>query len=252
MSRKFFSLITVAMVLLNFSLLSARNCHLRSLHFDFTFNEGPEGWVGDFADYPVGEEEFFELKFAWTFLPKSIPLANQILTKGLFLSGNNHSDDLFMFVKRQIKGLKPNTLYALTYTIALEDDVFPCQTGVGGSPGESVFLKVGASQIEPEKVDVNGFYLLNVDKGFQSESGKNAIVVGDLSNLFVSSDDPQFEPIGYTNVSPLQMTSDDKGRLWLFVGTDSAFESTSSYYIARIQVKAERVKQERSHKRCSF
>lgn len=243
MHRKFLCLIIAQLLLISFSDLSARNCHPKPLNFNFTFNDSTEGWVGDFADYPVGEEEFYELQFAWTYLQKPIPLANKTLIKGLFLSGNNHSDDLFMFVKRQIKGLKPNTLYALTYRVSLEDDILPCQLGVGGAPGENVYLKVGASQIEPEKVDVDGFYLLNVDKGFQEKSGKNAITIGDLSNIFASSTIiPEFWPIGYTNVSPLQIMSDNKGHIWLFVGTDSGFESTTSYYIAQIQVKAQVVK----------
>lgn len=211
----------------------------KTIYFDFTFNKNKQGWVGDFAEYSVGEEQFFELEFGRGVLPKKIPLAHRVLRKALFLAGNNHSDDLFMFVKRQIEGLEPNTLYALTFDITLEDNILPGQCGIGGAPGESVWLKAGASRREPEKVDVNGFYLLNVDKGFQANGGKNAVLIGDLANTFVDSDDVQFEPIGYLNASPLKIRSDAKGRLWLFVGTDSGFEGRTFYYIARISVTAE-------------
>ncbi|MFI5343657.1 MAG: hypothetical protein ACHQUC_05485 [Chlamydiales bacterium] len=221
--------------------LHSECCSKKPCTFDFTFNENKQGWVGDFADYPVGEEIFFELEFGRAALPKEIPLANMILRKALFLSGNNHSDNLFMFVKRQIAGLKPNTLYALTFNITLEDDISPCQFGVGGSPGESVFVKVGASRREPQKIDVNGIYRINIDVGSQSAGGKNAIVVGDLANPFVESNNPEFQPIGYLNTSPLKIRSDHHGRLWLIVGTDSGFEGPTLYYIARIFVTAEPV-----------
>lgn len=217
------------------------SCVPPTLTFDFSFNKSKQGWVGIFADYPVGEERFFELEFGRATLPTKIPLANSVLRKALFLSGNNHSDDLGMYVKRQIRGLKPNTLYALTFNVILEDDIPPCQLGVGGSPGESVIVKFGASKREPEVVDINGMNRLNIDVGSQAQGGKNAIVVEDLANPFVTSNNPQFEPIGYLNASPFKIRSDHKGHLWIIIGTDSGFEGPTLYYIAKILIIAEPV-----------
>ncbi len=213
----------------------------RTLNFDFTFNTDESGWVGDFADYPVGDEEFFELDFSLSTLPKPIPSSNSALSHGLHLTGNNHSDDLFMYVKREIEGLEPDTLYALTFTLIFENNIFPGQYGIGGSPGESVYVKVGASAEEPDKVDVNGYYLMNIDKGDQAMEGANSQVVGTLSNALVNGEDPQYEPIGYLNPSPLKVRTDPEGRLWLFVGTDSGFEGPTHFYIARIAVNAEQI-----------
>ena len=64
--------------------------------FSFDFSNETHGWVGGFADYPQGEEDFFELVFDHRELPENLDPSR----KALFLSGNNHSDDLFMFLKR--------------------------------------------------------------------------------------------------------------------------------------------------------
>lgn len=221
---------------------------LEAKTYEFIFSKGNENWQGDFTDYPVGQEFFFELAWGWQNLPKVISVDGKTLSKGMFLSGDNHSDDLFMFIRRQIGDLKPNTCYELTFSVIVENNVYPGQSGIGGSPGESVYFKVGASTKKPHRVNKDGFYLLNVDKGNQSQGGKNAIVVGDMANANVPVPPnplitPPFEPFPspFTNQgNPLKVKTDDKGRLWLFVGTDSGFEGPTLYYIAKISVKAKK------------
>ncbi|MFI5343027.1 MAG: hypothetical protein ACHQUC_02275 [Chlamydiales bacterium] len=208
-------------------------------HFDFNFNANEQNWVGDFADYPVGDETFFELEFGRAVLPNPIPLSNEVLENGLYLSGNNHSDDLFMFVKRQVEGLEPNTFYALTFNVILESNIPPGRIGIGGSPGESVYVKVGGSALEPQKIGIRGYYQMNVDKGNQSTGGEEALVVGNLANVHVDREDPRFEPITYVNSTPLRVKTDPEGRLWLFLGTDSGFEGPTLFYIVSIAVNAE-------------
>lgn len=215
---------------------------LEGKHFNYDFSLNAQDWEGDFADYPVGEENFFELKWGWAYLPVDLIIkGDKALKKGIFLSGNNHSDDLFMFIKHQIKGLKPNIHYELTFDVAIEDDIPPNQFGIGGSPGESVYFKVGASPVEPQKIDIAGFYRLNVEKGEQSQGGKNAIVAGNLANPLVDPNHPQFEPKFFTNLgTPLRVQTDCHGSLWLFIGTDSGFEGSTLYYIAKIDVNVKK------------
>lgn len=103
--------------------------------FSGTFN----GWKGDFTDYPVGEEQFYELAWGWENLPLVI---DGKFDKGLYLSGNNHSDDLFMFVKYPITGLKPMTTYIIHFaSVIIESNAPAGRVGIGGAPGESIFLK---------------------------------------------------------------------------------------------------------------
>lgn len=203
---------------------------------EFSFSDGEQGWSADFTDYPVGQEAFFELAWGWENLPFEIQgFTSYPLTKGLFLSGNNHSDDLFMFAKRQIDGFEPNTLYSLSFSVMIESNVpSGVSMGIGGSPGKSVFFKVGASTEEPKKIALNNYYHLSVDKGNQSNSGANAIVIGDLENPSNEPFDPHYFPKQLETEIPLLVQSDPEGRIWIFLGTDSGFEGITKFYIAKV------------------
>jgi hypothetical protein len=196
-------------------------------HFEFSGNF--KGWKGDFADYPVGEEDFYELSWGW----ENLPVPHGTLSKGLYLKGNNHSDDLFMFVKYPIKGLKPDTVYLVHFDSVLIESKAPARSiGIGGAPGESVFFKVGASTEEPNKVNVNGYYLLNVDKGDQAGSGTDAVVIGDIA---VPGEKYQMKKL--TGDHLFAVRTDKNGKLWIFLGTDSGFEGVTKIYIARADVE---------------
>jgi hypothetical protein len=206
----------------------------------FDFSKNNQDWQGEFSDYDSGQESFFELAWGWSSLPKEIVTADgKTLSKGIFLSGNNHSDDLFMFIRRRLSGLQPNANYDVIFTVTIENSVPPALIGVGGSPGESIYFKVGGSKIKPDKKEREGFYHLNVDKGDQGNGGKNAIIIGDLANPLVEPSNPQFEPKILTNGNePLRIKTDKEGNAWIFVGTDSAFEGLTLYYIAEISIQA--------------
>lgn len=53
----------------------------------------------------------------------------------------------------------------------------------GGSPGESVFIKVGATETESQRIENDmGYYRITIDKGNQSQGGEDMLVIGDFSN----------------------------------------------------------------------
>ena len=203
-----------------------------SVSFDFSQSE--EGWQADFVDLPANADDssFYELKYDYTNLP-----ANLGTQKAIMLSGNNHSDDLFMFIKRRVTGLNPNTSYTLVFEVELASNAPKGSVGAGGSPGESVYLKAGASEIEPVK-DVQGDqYVLNIDKGNQSEAGSNATVLGDIATPLTTA---EYTLITRNNASPsaepLIAQSNSNGDIWLMVGTDSGFEGTTTVYYTNIKV----------------
>lgn len=201
------------------------------IHDDFS--NGSHEWIADFADYPVGEESFYELNWGWGALPSSSTEEHQ----GVYISGNNHSDDLFMFVKKRVSGLQPNTEYAVVLDVTIWNDIPSGLIGVGGSPGEGITVKIGASAVEPLKTDKDGFYRMNIDKGEQTEGGKDAVVVGDLANELVDADNPQFAPKQFDNRNyPIKVKTDATGTVWLLFGTDSGFESATKYYLTDIHV----------------
>jgi hypothetical protein len=200
----------------------------------FDFNKSQAGWEADFTDLPPSDSDssFYELRAEYTNLPSNLGAG-----KAMMLSGNNHSDDLFMFIKRKITGLHPNTSYTLVFEVELASNAPMGSVGIGGSPGESVYLKAGASAIEPKKVIDTDRYVLNVDKGNQSASGSNAIVLGDIA---VPSSSGEYALINRSNATttgqPLIAQSNSAGELWLFVGTDSGFEGVTTVYYTKINV----------------
>ncbi len=201
----------------------------------FDFNESQDGWEADFTDLPstLDDTSFYQLRYEYTDLPSN--LGDR---KSFMLSGNNHSDDLFMFIKRKITGLIPNTSYNLVFEVELASNAAAGSVGIGGSPGESVFLKAGASEIEPRKIAESNKYVLNIDKGNQSTPGDNAIVLGNISVPSASTD---YVLISRNNTSseghqPFIAQSNDAGEIWLVVGTDSGFEGVTTVYYTKINV----------------
>src|SRR5690606_35845199 len=79
----------------------------------WTFNTETEGWLGDFAEYPAGEEEAFDLYFGHDTLPEPLNPGQGALK----LSGMNNNNDLFMFVKKRISDLEPNTVYYANFIV---------------------------------------------------------------------------------------------------------------------------------------
>lgn len=197
------------------------------------FTEDTQGWQGGFADYPNGEEDFYELDFSHATLPAPLDQKDGAIMQ----KGNNHSDDLFMFIKRHISGLTPNSNYKVNFDIEFATDAADGSVGVGGSPAESVVLKVGAVLEEPESIpDQDNFLLMNLDKGNQSVGGDDMIVLGDMSN---GSSEFVYKLKRLTNNRPIEIESNAQGNLWLIIGTDSGFEGTTTIYYNKISVNIE-------------
>jgi len=200
----------------------------------FDFSQGQGDWQGDFTDFPTNaSDSSYSLQFSYTDRPANLG-AN---IKSIMVSGHNYSDDLFMFMKRKITGLSPNTDYTIVFDIELASNAPKGAVGIGGAPGESVFLKAGATGIEPKKVIEGDQYTLNVDKGNQSVSGETTVVLG---NIAVDYDTKEYALITRTNAgsnaSSFIAKSSSKGELWLIVGTDSGFEGLTTLYYTKIDV----------------
>lgn len=214
----------------------------RIISYTFDFNTSQHDWVPGFADFPAGPEDstFYELQFAYTAEPES-------QKNSLMMSGNNHSDDLFMYVKRKLTNLDPNTPYTLTYEVDLASNAEEGSVGAGGSPGQSVFLKAGASKEEPKSVIEGDYFVMNIDKGNQSRSGSDMLVIGDIS---IPAGSSGYELISRTNAPgnnntynmPLVAYSNADGEMWLIVGTDSGYEGVTTVYYTSINVVLSRSK----------
>jgi len=202
-----------------------------SYNHDFAVSQ--DDWQGDFSDFPTGADSaLYELQFEYTTRPVNLGGERSIM-----MSGNNQSDDLFMFMKKKITGLSSNTDYTLVFDVELASNAPSGQTGAGGPPGEGVVVKAGASGMEPKRVIESGRYTFNLDKGNQNTAGQTATILGNIATSPYAKD---YELITRTNASsnsgPFIARSNANGEMWLFIGTDSGFEGTTTVYYTRVNV----------------
>lgn len=205
---------------------------VRIYSVSYLFKDSTSGWEGDFADYPA-DSAGFHLQMGLDALPYN--LNPDSTKKAIRISGINGSDDLFMFIKRKVSGLRSNTTYELLFNVRLASNAPTSVAGIGGAPGESVYLKVGASAIEPVRTLEGDYYRLNIDKGNQAEGGENMVVIGHIG---VAPTTDKYTPIVRNNSSAngVYATTDNAGELWLIVGTDSGFEGQTTLYYTQVDV----------------
>jgi hypothetical protein len=214
-----------------------------ALSFSYDFRNGAQGWQADFADYPPAQRAFFELNAELRPLPQELGINGT----GFYIQGNNHSDDLFMFLKRRLTaadGVVPGQTYQITFTLVFASNTQSGCIGIGGAPGESVYMKAGASPAEPQvmtapALDPRGFAWawLNVDKSNQGQSGIAASVATNVANGQPCN--PILSP--YVSVQRQHqhtslVNANSLGEIWLLVGTDSGYEATTRLYYQRIDV----------------
>lgn len=211
--------------------------------FAFSFEWSKEGWAGDFADYPADQDEAdFALVFDWRSLPEEVGGYR----KGLYLSGQNSSDDLFMFLKRQVSGLEPNQEYDVTFEVKFATNAPSGCAGIGGPPGEAVRMKAGVARSEPVPVvGEDGWWRLNVrkDENVEPPAGNTEdegvfVELGNIANGLeqCTGDAPYRMKTLHNKRESLRYETDDDGSIWLYVGTDSGFEGTTSLYYDQIQL----------------
>ncbi len=201
--------------------------------FSFDFSQSAPGWSAGFADLPQGQDAFFELIFDLRpLLPDLNPNRN-----GLFISGNNRSDDLFMFVRRQVTGLEPNATYLVDFSVSIGSEAGNDCVGAGGPP--AITLKAGATVAQPVATpNATGLLRMNIDKGNQTVGGADMQVLGDIG-VNVDCDNPVFatKRLQSSTARLFQVRTGDDGSLWLVVGTDSGFEGITRLFYTRMEAR---------------
>ncbi len=193
------------------------------------FSQGADGWTHGISDLPPGSEEDYEFDAE----VKAIPSDTNI--NAYYIASHNRSDDVFMFLKKKIDDLLPNTDYTMTGSVTFLSNAGIGCAGIGGSPGESVFMKVGGNEIEPVQAD----YYLNLDIGNQEQGGNDAVVVGDAaSEHAVCGDETTFgeKTVTLSSDADFTFTSSSEGEAWVFLGSDSGYEGLSKFYYTDIEL----------------
>lgn len=215
------------------------------LELTFAFCQGAQDWEAGFAEYSPGMDMQLETGIR--------PLPSELETgcTGYYLKGMNRSDDLFMFLRRRLgseEGIVPGQRYRIEFTIIFASNAPNGAVGIGGAPGESVFLKAGASATGPEAhLDpATGCYLMNVDKGLGNSGGGDAAsLIGHIANGLSADEidmaNPPYVSLQRSHVHTHVVAASPTGELWLLVGTDSGFEGLTGIYYQSIAVTLEPV-----------
>ena len=205
-----------------------------AIRLEFDFAQSDHGFLAGFADYLQNGLSDYQLTNSWQARPTNLGGSS-----ALFISGFNHSDDLFMFWKKRITGLPPNTSVMLTMEIELASKYAEGLVGAGGPPGEGVTVKAGAVAFEPQAVlesrEGEGWLRMNLDKGNQTVGGTDMSVIGNVAK----PDDGNENYVllmRHQHGKPFTVTTASDGSLWLIFGTDSGFESTTALYYSRLTV----------------
>jgi hypothetical protein len=215
-----------------------------SVRLEFDFRHDAQGWEAGFAEY-APEMEDMQLEAGIRPLPSELGIEGT----GYYIQGMNHSDDLFMFLKRHLgtdDGVVPGQEYRIKFTIVFASNAPSGAVGIGGPPGESVFLKAGAATVESEVYldSATNYYLMNVDKGLgNSGNGTAASVIGDIANgLSADMENPPYVSLKRQHEHEYTVTASPDGELWLLVGTDSGFEGLTGIYYQSIAITLTPVK----------
>jgi hypothetical protein len=200
----------------------------------YDFQEGSHGWLPGFTDYSLLNGDLQRVAEIRE-LPEEVARG----FKAYYLQSMNRSDDMFMYLKKDLgpeDGIEAGRLYSVTIDIEVASNAPTGCFGVGGAPGEGVWLKAGVSPTEPVSILSGDFLTLNLDKGNQSGGGQDAGIVSDIAN-----GDPCESPHRYVLLHrvyhhPKPVRSRWDGHLWVFAGTDSGFEGLTGLYYYSIQV----------------
>lgn len=202
-----------------------------SSSFETTSENWMNGWISGFAHYPVGGESFYQLESRIAPLPPPLPFTNQ----GIMIKGNNHSDALFMFLKKKLSGLQPNKRYSFLFDISIASNAPSGAGGIGGPPGEAVRLGVGATRIEPLTIiDTTGmldYYRMNIDEIQGNNNGTDMVVIGNIAN---GTNQAIYRLI--KRRGSFIATTNSNGTIWVIVGTSSGFEGITKMYYDSIAV----------------
>jgi hypothetical protein len=192
------------------------------------FSRGSNGWLAGFTDYSL---QTGDLRFVAELRP--LPDEVDAARSGFYVQSMNRSDDVFMFLKKALgteDGLAPDQAYRVSLDIRFASNAPSGCVGIGGAPGESVYVKAGAAIDEPvASVDGGGYVRLAADKGQQASGGKDAAVIGNVANG--TPCEGSMHP--YATVArqaSFTVQTDHRGSLWLLVGTDSGFEGLTGLY----------------------
>jgi hypothetical protein len=204
----------------------------------FEFSKGAGGMLAGFSDFALSTGEL-DLIAEVRPLPPGVSCSGES-RNAYYLEGNNHPDDLFMFLKGIITesdGLIHGQGYLASFDIEFASNNNNC-VGVGGSEA-SVFLKAGGTTYQPVtevgKEETYDYVSINVDKGNQAQGGRDLGLIGSIWNG-IECPESEYRMLRRTYKHPTVIYASRYAELWIALGTDSGYESVTGVYYYKITV----------------
>jgi hypothetical protein len=232
----------VLLVFTTFTLLALAQGTPPQVSVGFDFRNGALGWQAGFARYPPATDKdgFYQLLAEIRSLPTDLGVSGT----GFYLQGNNHSDALVMFMKRRLNvndRIVAGQTYQVNFTIVFASIAPTGCSGVGGSPGDSVTLRAGASPAEPLALLTPFMPVQDLDMNIDIAGGvKDGIAASSAGTIAngqpCDANSHSWVSIQRNHQHTTLVNANSKGEIWLFVGTDSGYEALTSLYYQRIDV----------------
>jgi peptide-methionine (S)-S-oxide reductase len=204
--------------------------------YAYTFNQDTNGWIPAMSDYSLSATQ---LRFTAEVrrLPGNFPSE----LRGYYLQSHNTPDDLFMYLKKELSssdGVEADRSYGVSIYVSFLSNAPSGLAGIGGSPGENVYLKAGVSLVEPVAIleAEREFVKLNLDKGDQDQGGRDLQVVSIIANGQAPQENQPYVLLERLHHFPTVIRTDRRGVLWITVGIESGFEGLTGIYFYEIIV----------------
>jgi hypothetical protein len=253
-----------------------------SFEFDFTEGTSAHGFVALFRDIPeeihleylrrrdagldlgpvaIVEAPGFEPadRTHWLLNSGLFEVPDGIGGFGLLVQGNNHSDDMDMYIAREFSaddGIAPNTTYEVTferYTFA--SDAPALAFGAGGSP--DLNLSGAVTALDPFE-----YVLDDIPEQPHARHRPGLFEAGEIGLGTTAVCIQPGSPVSFPGLeecptsgrihfevnevikSPstkrtLQVTSDADGRFWVMIGGHSGFEAFSAYFHRTLSLRVD-------------
>lgn len=227
---RFWALGTVAL-----GTLVAAGCSGGGSSPDFRYLPLDAGWEFGIADYT-------DVTAPTDVVAKSAPLPSPFTGNGIEFAATNNSDDALVYGTRILDGFAPGS----RWRIALDPEIVTTTptgcAGVGGSPGEGVWVVSAVSGAPIRTKMVGDEVRIDLDRGNQSQGGTQGLVLGTIAGTSTDCRQPS-SPESKSFLSPrfIEATADSQGRIWVLIGMDSGFEARSRIWIRSIRVRLDPV-----------
>jgi hypothetical protein len=197
-------------VCLIYLLLSSFSLTSQIYTYDFSIEN--QYFEGGISDYYAAEENKIQYEIEY----KALPIPWMPISYAQYISSRNTTGDLFMYIKREINGLKPNTRYMVNFMVEFATKYRTNEITGGGSAGDGV-IKAGITGTEP--------------KSFHNEDlcSLGHIGLTDTTTVWALTSTDNFN-------HPFTFTTGPDGSGWLIVGTESSCMCLTEIYFTKVFV----------------